>query len=95
MIRPILQRQYDYVETYEYAQKTIPRRFEYLRSTKAAKVDYFFIGDFDTSPCVTERKRHLIETYKPMLDAARPVIVVQEIESWYLAGLDDECCQES
>jgi len=94
VIRPMLQGQYDYVETYEYAQKTIPSRMEYLRSTKAMNADYFFMGDFNTSPCIAEKKRHLVETYKPMLDGGRTIIVVREIESWYLAGLDDEGRQE-
>jgi hypothetical protein len=94
VIRPVLQEQYDYVEMYEYAQKAIPSRIEYLRSTRAANADYFFMGDFNTAPCITEKKKRLIETYEPVLDVSHIVIVVREIESWYLAGLDDASCQE-
>jgi len=94
VIRPILQGRYDHVQVWEYAGETTERRMDYLRSTQAMNADYFFMGDLNTSPCITERKAHLLKCYEPMLHAGRTVVVRAEIESWYLAGVDDEDCRE-
>ena len=94
VIKPMLQGRYDHVEVWEYAQETIERRMGYLRSTQALNADYFFMGDFNTSPCITERKEHLVKCYEPMLNVSHTVIVRAEIESWYLAGVDDKNCRE-
>jgi len=93
VLRPILQRAYDFVETWEYAERPPEKVVDFLKSMSAMKADYLFLGDFDTSPCVTERKEHLLRSYKPMLDAGRIIVVRAEIESWYLAGVDDKNCQ--
>jgi hypothetical protein len=94
VIGPILQRRYDHVQVWEYARETIERRMDYFRSTRAMNADYFFMGDFNTSPCITKRKEDLLKCYEPMLHASRTVIVKAEIESWYLAGVDDQDCRE-
>ncbi len=94
VIRPILQGKYEYIHTWEYAEKTIERRINYLRSVRAMKADYLFINDIDTSPCITQRKRHLVDSHRQMIDANCTIIVVREIESWYLAGVDDGVCLE-
>jgi hypothetical protein len=94
VIRPILRRRYDHVQVWEYAREKIERRIDYLRSIQAMHVDYLFMGDFNTSPCITKRKEDLLRCYEPMLHASRTVVVRAEIESWYLAGMNDEDCRE-
>lgn len=94
VIRPMLQRQYDDVQVWEYAGETIGRRINYIRSIQAMNADYLLMTDLDTSPCVTDRKNRLVRGYKGTIDAEHAVIVVREIESWYLAGVDDLACQE-
>jgi len=94
VIRPILQTRYDDVRTWEYAGKSIERRINYLRSIQAmGNADYLFVSDLDTSPCITERKAHLVNSHKGMIDVSRTIIVKREIESWYLAGMDDRVCR--
>jgi hypothetical protein len=66
----------------------------YLRSIQAMKADYLFVTDINTSPCITARKGHLVRSHKGMVDGDRTIIVMRGIESWYLAGADDELCQE-
>ena len=92
VIRPILQKRYDCVRTWEYAGKSIERRISYLRSIQAMNADYLFVSDLDSSPCITERKEHLVNCHKGVIDASRTFIVMREIESWYLAGVDDRVC---
>jgi hypothetical protein len=94
VIRPILQEQYDPVQTWEYAGATIERRINYIRSIQAVNADYLFVTDINTSPCITGRKGHLISSHKGMIDGDRTIIVMRETESWYLAGVDDGLCQE-
>jgi hypothetical protein len=93
-IRPILQVQYDCVQIWEYAGATIEKRIGYLRSVQAMNADYLFVADINTSPCVTARKKRLVDSHKETIDAGRMVIVIREIEGWYLAGLDDKSCKE-
>jgi len=94
VIRPILQEQYDYVQIWEYAEATIERRINYIRSIRAMNADYLFVTDINTSPCITERKGHLVNSHKGMIDADRTIIAMREIEGWYMAGADDQACRE-
>ncbi len=94
VIRPILQEQYDHVQIWEYAGATIERRISYLRSAQAMNADYIFVTDINTSPCVTARKGHLVERHRNVVDPGRTIVVRREIESWYMAGIGDEACQE-
>jgi len=94
VITPILQKEYDHVQIWEYAGATIERRIGYIKSIQAMKADYLFVADINTSPCVTQRKAHLAESHKGMIDSGHMIVVLKEIESWYIAGLDDQACQE-
>jgi hypothetical protein len=94
VVRPVLQGQYDHVQIWEYAGAPIDKRIDYLRSIQAMKADYLFVTDINTSPCITERKRHLLDSHKNAIDPGCAIIVRREIESWYMAGVDDQACQE-
>jgi hypothetical protein len=52
------------------------------------KADYIFLRDMDMAACVTLQKERTQEIYTE-LDGNRLIIVRTEIESWYLAGLDE------
>jgi len=94
VLRPILDREYDYIDTWEYAQRTCEKTVEFLRSLQAMKADYLFLADIDDSPCVTARKTVLASRYRQAVEPANAVIVAREIESWYMAGVDEETCRE-
>lgn len=49
--------------------------------------DYLFFSDIDGSACITSKKTKLNTIY-PEIDIQKMLIVIKEIESWYLAGLD-------
>jgi hypothetical protein len=49
--------------------------------------DYLYLADINAAPCVSARKER-IQGKLPNLDPARIAMVVAEIESWYLAGID-------
>ena len=55
--------------------------------------NYIFMTDINDAPCVTAKKEKLKRKYKNLrLD--RVIVVIKEIESWYLAGLDVEICKK-
>ncbi len=56
------------------------------------KADYIILTDINHSPCVTQRK-NLLKTKKiksRLVEDDNIFVVIKEIESWYLAGLDKE-----
>ncbi len=59
-----------------------------LYAITAMGADYLVVADYDCSPCVTSKKEWLRQHIKG-LERERTRIVVEEIESWYAAGLDD------
>jgi hypothetical protein len=94
VLRPLLERQYDHVDTWVYAQEPHDRTVEFLRSLRSMKADYLFLADIDDSPCVTAKKEALATRYHGAIEAANAIVVAREIESWYLAGVDDAACRE-
>ena len=69
----------------------------------AGIADLIIVADLDESPCVTDRKEHILSRFRSLSAGAggppgnRPTtqiqIVCKEIEGWYLAGLNDIECQ--
>lgn len=91
IVKPILEEKYDWVLVWPYTQrkKQIVRNF--LRSVKAIPADYIYVSDIDDQPCITAKKETIQNDFGN-IDNNRIIVVVREIESWYLSGLDDICC---
>ena len=51
--------------------------------------EYVYITDIDQCPCVTAKKDDVVSSMVE-IDPRNVIVVVKEIESWYLAGLTDE-----
>lgn len=94
VLRPILEKEYDYIDVWEYAQQTHAKTEEFVRSLRSMKADYLFLADIDDLPCVTAKKEILAGRYRQGVEATRAVVVVREIESWYMAGADEGVCQK-
>jgi hypothetical protein len=94
VLRPVLTERYAAVVPWQYARRSKDDVTRALRSVREGKGHYLLLRDIDSCPCVTARKQDLLKTYGKRIDPARVVVVVKEIESWYLAGLDDEGRQE-
>ena len=71
----------------KYAEKT-PKSINKDIKSKS-KHHYVFLSDLDNKryPCITARKENRINDYN-YLDESKIIIVKEEIESWYLAGID-------
>lgn len=94
VIKPIFENKYDSIKTWEYRQKTSKLVKGLLKSIKTMGSDYFFLADINNLPCVTARKEKIKDKYGGTICIRNLIVVIKEIESWYLAGLDDKKCQE-
>jgi len=94
IVQPILMNKYDYVKPYQYAQRQKKIIVNFVDSIRSMKADFICLGDINDSPCVTAKKRRIKEDKIGDVDDDRIIIVIKEIESWYLAGLDDTCCKK-
>jgi hypothetical protein len=59
------------------------------KDIKAHSQDYLFLSDLDsqTNPCISSKKEKRKKEYDN-LDCSKIIIVKEEIESWFLAGID-------
>lgn len=85
-IIPQLRSRYDHVQAWQYAKKKPQKVDALLRSIEAMGADYFLLGDIDSHACLSMKRTALLDKFAK-LDEKRTVIVVKEIESWYVAGL--------
>ena len=90
VIWPLLARRYNLIEVVPYAQRPPTWRGSYISNIRSTRnASYIYVTDLNAAPCVTAKK----EDVRGMLSAAeddRVLVVVPEIEGWYLAGLNAE-----
>lgn len=65
-----------------------------IESINNGEDDYYFICDIDDDLCIRERKQRNIRIFGEILAEEKIIVVIKEIESWYVAGLSDEKCAE-
>ncbi|MGD1100899.1 MAG: hypothetical protein ABSA59_02440 [Terriglobia bacterium] len=86
VISPRLSKGYDWIDTFRYAQEKPAKVSSYLRNIKSTGAEYFLLADINSCPCFPERRQILLKKFRE-LEHARVIIVVKEIEGWYLAGV--------
>ncbi len=91
ILEPKLQKKYDWVETRRYVTLKKEKINNFLKSIKGMGADYIFVTDINNSPCVIAKKQ---ETQNKLrnIGSDKIIVVIKEIESWYLAGLGDAEC---
>jgi len=82
---PKFKEKYDYVKLIKYARWKKESVNNYIKSIKAMGADYIFVADINNSPCITAKKERIQSIYKK-IDNDKIIVVIKEIESWYLAG---------
>lgn len=88
VVKKKLEKRYDEVRLWEYADKKHQRIDNFLASITAMAADYIYVTDINLHPCVTAKKQSVQQKVK-RLDLSKTLVVVREIECWYLAGLAD------
>ena len=87
VLKPFFLKAYRRVEIRTYANLKRVKFEQILLGLEAMNADFIVVADIDQEPCVTSKKRYVQARIKGIADAQIRV-VIQEIESWYLAGLD-------
>lgn len=88
IIKPHFDEVYDWVNIVPHADKSSEYITRFIHSIEAMRADYIFVADINSAPCVTELKQQFAKSYKN-LEKSKVVVVIKEIESWYLAGLTE------
>ena len=92
IVKPKFEEKYDNVILWKYSQQKSTKVDNFLKSIKAMGADYIYLADIDPEPCVTSKKKEIQNKFKN-IDIDRIIVVIKEIESWYLAGLDSSECR--
>jgi len=90
-IKPEIETQYDRVGVWKHANIPDKKTGEFLKTVSLTpSTDYVYLTDINNSPCITAKIEGVKNKYGNRIEIERIVIAVQEIESWYLAGLDEQ-----
>jgi hypothetical protein len=87
IIKPMLKKKYNYISFISYSNLKKEKVKKYFMSIKSMNADYIYVTDINDAPCIMEKKKEVRKKFKSVNDN-RIAIIVKEIESWYLAGLD-------
>jgi len=87
IIRPIVQDRYDSVEIIMYACMKSIKVSRYVKSITEMGHDLILCADIDQERNVRGKKAVLHQRFSPLADDSI-IVIIREIESWYLAGLD-------
>jgi len=93
IIKPRFQGKYDLVKLWKYSQQKTNKIGRYIRAINSMGADYIYVADINNAPCVTARKCS-ISISCPQASKNNIIVVIKEIESWYIAGLDDNTCRK-
>ncbi len=91
MLEPLLKQKYSCIKIVPYSKKE--RKWDwindFIRSINKMKfASYIFVTDINTAPCVAARKEEIKNKIRNISDD-RIMVVVKEIESWYMAGVSE------
>ncbi|MEN6443336.1 MAG: hypothetical protein WC391_01705 [Methanoregula sp.] len=89
IIKPLFVARYDSVDIIPYACIKREKVNKFLKSVHQMHNDYIFVADIDQEHSVRDKKQILYCRFNH-IDGGSIVIVIKEIESWYLAGLTGE-----
>lgn len=92
LIAPLLNKYYKNIEIIKYAQMKKDKVNLFLLSINTLNFDYLFFADKDEYLSINQKKEKLYEKFE-QLEKEKIIIVVLEIESWYLAGLDERASE--
>ena len=87
IVKPFFQKRYR-VEFWKYSQVKDARIVNFVNSINSMNADYIFARDFNDAPCITAKKEKITGKFNQIAED-KVIVVVKEIESWYLAGLDE------
>ena len=95
VMKPLFERIYKRVEIRTYANLKRVTFARILQGLRAIAADFIVVADIDEEPCVTFKKNYVRSRIRDVdLDPDQIRVVIHEIESWYLAGLEAQSSKE-
>lgn len=88
IIRPLFLGRYQSIELVMYACMKSTRVCKFIKTVSSLGYDFILVADIDEAPGVKAKKRIIRHRFCAVEDDDI-MVIVKEIESWYLAGLDD------
>ncbi len=89
IVQPLFLKYYYDVEIFKYAQWKKQKVELFLQSIITLNYDYIFTADIDELATVNDKKRVVKHRFSNV-ENDKIIIVIKEIESWYLAGISEE-----
>lgn len=94
VILPLLEGNYNHIKIIKYATLTKSTLENFVKScNKQPSTDYLFLCDMDARGdkklCITKRKDRELALHS-FLNANKIIVVREEIESWYFAGIQSQ-----
>jgi len=88
VIIPLITHRYRSVKLIKYACLKSNRVCRFVRSIHRSGDEILVVTDIDQAPGVAAKKRILMERFC-VVHSSEIMVIIQEIESWYLAGLEE------
>lgn len=85
IVNPLFRKKFSTIKIWKYSKEKIERRRNFVKSVKAMNADYIYVTDINKAVCITAKKEEV--TQKVGIDKDRIIVVVREVEGWYLAGV--------
>ena len=86
---PRLEEKFQAVNVVKYAQLKNDKFVAYISSIRSMGAEYILMTDINGEPCVTKKKQKILQEYRSA-ELENITVVIRQIESWYLAGLNAE-----
>ena len=93
IIRPKFEEKNNSVMIWKYKQQKQEKIKSFLSSINSMGANYIYVADINRAPCITSKKQETRDKFEK-IDIDRIIVVIQEIESWYLAGLDTKSSKQ-
>lgn len=94
IIKPRFQKIYDEVKFYQYACQPSKKIENFVNSINKMNADYIVAADMNDSPCITHKKVVIKNKKIKNVNKDNIIVVIKEIESWYMAGLETKSKKE-
>jgi hypothetical protein len=88
LLKPHLERRYRKIKFWKYARERRKYTLKFVQSLRRMESDFIYVRDIDSAPSVRAKKQEIEALYEDAIPDKALVIVVMEIESWYMAGPD-------
>ncbi|MFW5998499.1 MAG: hypothetical protein ACOC1O_02875 [bacterium] len=93
IIIPLFEDKFDSINLWQHAQRSKEDKKKLITSIRELENDYVYVEDIDDTKTIIGKKNQ-IKTRIDYINYEKIIIVVKEIESWYLAGLSKKKAEE-